>query len=89
METALTTDFTGVRKRVGAWERPAVRRLLMVDTNAVTWMLRRPPSAETGSWSSSLGTCKNTHHVSSVLVDGIQVHLLKPQKGTIRIDTME
>jgi hypothetical protein len=52
--------FHGVRTRVGAWERPAVRRLSMADTNAVMWMSRRPPFAETGSWSSSLGACKDS-----------------------------
>lgn len=34
--TAFTTAFIGVRTRVGALERPAVRRLSIADTKAVT-----------------------------------------------------
>ena len=49
------TDFMGVGMCVQAWDWLAVRRLSMADTNAVMWISRMPPSAETGSWSSSLG----------------------------------
>ena len=41
-------------------ERPAVKRLSMAERKAVTWMSGRPPSGDTGSWSSSLGACKNS-----------------------------
>ena len=34
--TALTTDFIGVSTRVGALDRPAVKRLSIADTKAVT-----------------------------------------------------
>ena len=58
------TDFMGVRMHVRAWDWLAVRRLSMVDKNAVMWILRRLPSTETGSWSSSLGACKNSSDVA-------------------------
>jgi len=48
-DTAFTTDFMGVRMRVGAFERPAVRTLSMADRNTVMWMSSKPPSAATGS----------------------------------------
>jgi hypothetical protein len=64
-ETALTTDFMGVRTRVGAFERPAVRRLSMAERKDVTWISRSPPSAATGSWSSSLGACKKSWDVAT------------------------
>jgi hypothetical protein len=40
---------------MGGGEWLAMRRLLIVDTNAITWMSRRLPSAETGSWLSTMG----------------------------------
>lgn len=52
--TELITDFMGVSTRVGALDRPAVRRPSMADTKVVTCMSRTPPSADTGSWSSTL-----------------------------------
>lgn len=52
--TELMTDFIGVSTRVGALDRPAVRRPSMADTKAVIWMSRIPPSGDTGSWSSTL-----------------------------------
>jgi hypothetical protein len=63
-DTAFTTDFMGVSTRVDAFERLAVRRLSMVDRNAVTWMSSKPPSAAIVSWSSIFGVCKNNWDVA-------------------------
>jgi hypothetical protein len=75
-DTAFTTDFMGVRTRVGAFERPAVRRLSMADRNAVMWMSSKPPSAATGSWSSIFGACKNNWDVAEeIFSEEIDVRL--------------
>ena len=62
--TALTTVFIGVRTRVGAFDRPAVRRLSIAEMKAVTWISSKPPSGETGNWSSDLGAGKNSCDVA-------------------------
>jgi hypothetical protein len=47
-DVELTTAFMGMRTRVGAFVRPAARRLSVPDTKAVTWMSMSPPSAAIG-----------------------------------------
>lgn len=64
-ETALTTSFMGDKTRVGAFERPAVRRLSMADTKAVMWMSTKPPSGDVGHWSSDFGVGKNSCDVAA------------------------
>jgi hypothetical protein len=54
-EAEFTTAFMGMSTRVGAFDRPAVRRLSIPDTKAVRWVSTRPPSRATGNWSSILG----------------------------------
>ena len=62
--TALTTDFIGVNTRVGAFERPAERSESMAVKKAVRCTSGMAPSAETGSWSSNLGFCRNSADVA-------------------------
>jgi len=47
-EEEFTTAFIGMRTRVGAFVRPAARRLSTPDTKAVTCMSTSPPSEAMG-----------------------------------------